>query len=869
MEEMGLQEYYRKRDFQKTPEPRGEVKKAKGRSFVIQKHAASHLHYDFRLEMEGVLKSWSVPKGPSYDPTVKRLAMMTEDHPVEYGSFEGIIPAGEYGGGTVLLWDQGTWEPLGDPHEMLRKGSFKFLMHGHKLRGKWALFRIKGREKEDRTWLLMKERDEEARPESKGSVVEEEPLSVATGRTLEQIAADKDDVWHSNRAPKEKPAPATRKKKTKAPKREAQGAKTGALPKTVKPQLATLVDAAPESDDWVHEMKFDGYRIVARLEGGKVRLESRNGKDWTAAFPGVVRAVSALPAKAALLDGEVAALLPSGLTSFQALQNAGDGKAQLVYFVFDLLHLDGSDLTGAALLDRKERLKELLEEHLGGTLRYSEHVAGNGPAFLAEACRMGLEGIISKRADAKYTAGRARSWVKVKCHQHQEVVIGGYTSPTGSRVGLGALHVGVPDGEGRLRYAGKVGTGFTDKTLRELHAQLRKLERASSPFADKVPAAGSFWVEPRLVGEVEFGEWTGEGRLRHPTWRGLRPDKSPGDVRREVPKVGEAVEAEPRPARPRRSGEPLPRAKSKAKATRSKQAPATVVEGVEITHPDRVLYPETGLTKEGLAAYYTEIADWVLPHLAGRPTTLVRCPEGLAGQCFYQKHTGYWAPKSLRRIQIQEKTKVGEYLVVDDLAGLVGLVQIGILEIHVWNSRADDLEHPDRLIFDLDPHEDVPWARVAEAAIRLRERLRRLGLESFVKTTGGKGLHVAVPLAGRPTWDDTTEFSAAVAAQMVAERPDAFTDVMTKARRVGKIYVDTLRNTRGATAVCAYSTRAKEAAPVSTPLTWEELAKGATGADFTVQTVRERLRRKRKDPWSGYDDVRQRLTAALKKEVSR
>jgi bifunctional non-homologous end joining protein LigD len=861
---MGLQEYNRKRDFTKTPEPRGRVHSAAGRSFVIQKHAATQLHYDFRLEMDGVLKSWSVPKGPSYDPTVKRLAMMTEDHPVEYGSFEGIIPKGEYGGGTVLLWDHGRWEPLGDPAEMLRKGSLKFVMHGEKMRGKWALFRIRGRDDDDRTWLLMKERDDDARPESSWNVVEAEPDSVVSGRTLEQIAADKDHVWHSNRPAKAaKKLPAGKGPASRPP---ADGARPGKLPRDLKPQLATLVDEAPPGEDWVHEMKFDGYRIVATLEDGKVTLASRNAKDWTAQFPGVVRALSALPAQAALLDGEVAALLPSGLTSFQALQNAGSGRSQLVFFVFDLLHLDGSDLTAVPLVQRKERLKALLEEHAGGTLRYSEHVVGHGPEFLVEACRMGLEGIVSKRADAKHTAGRARSWLKVKCHQHQEVVIGGYTSPTGSRVGMGALHVGVPDADGRLRYAGKVGTGFTDAALRAMHAQLRKLERPTSPFVDKVPAAGSFWVEPTLVGEVEFGEWTGEGRLRHPTWRGLRPDKSPKDVRREEPRPAEVAEEPPAAPRARPTGS-RPKADGKAKV--KVNAGPVVVEGVELTHPDRVLYPEPGLTKQDLAAFYVEIAGWILPHLVGRPTTLVRCPEGLAGKCFYQKHTGYWAPASLRRIRIQEKTKVGEYLVVDDLAGLVGLVQIGILEIHVWNARADDLERPDRMVFDLDPHEDVPWPRVAEAAIRLRERLRRLGLESFVKTTGGKGLHVVVPLGGRPTWDDTTEFSAAVAAQMVKERPDAFTDVMAKARRVGRIYVDVLRNTRGATAVCAYSTRAKDAAPVSTPLTWEELAKGATGTAFTVRTVRDRLGRKKKDPWSGFHDVKQRLTAALKKEVAR
>jgi len=537
---MGLREYRRKRDFKATPEPSGRSRRGArrarpaGRAFVVQKHAASHLHYDFRLELDGTLKSWAVPKGPSLDPADKRLAMQVEDHPIEYGGFEGTIPKGEYGGGTVLLWDRGTWEPAGDPQKSYRDGNLKFALRGRKLRGSWALVRMHGRQRGagKRSWLLIKERDAEARTGASARVVETRPKSVSTGRTLERIAKPKD-------RPRE-PGP-TRK------------ARASSLPRFIQPQLATLVDAAPTGDAWLHEMKYDGYRILARIARGKVTLESRNGNDWTEKFPAIVHAATRLPLDQAMLDGEVAVLLPDGTTSFQALQNAlsGTHAGRLVYMVFDLLHLDGSDLTGARLENRKAELAALFRKagKAAEPLRYSDHVVGGGPQVFAKACRLGLEGIVSKRRDAVYRGTRSRDWLKVKCSKRQEIVIGGYTEPAGTRVGLGALLGGVHEG-GRLVYAGKIGTGFSDRTLRDLKASLAARERSSCPFAERPSGVGrAHWVKPDLVAEVSFSEWTDDGRMRHPAFLGLRKDKAAASVVRERPRPVAAVARRTGPSR--------------------------------------------------------------------------------------------------------------------------------------------------------------------------------------------------------------------------------------------------------------------------------------------------------------------------------
>jgi bifunctional non-homologous end joining protein LigD len=853
-----LREYRRKRDFSSTPEPSGgETTPADGHSFVVQEHAATRLHYDFRLEMEGVLRSWAVPKGPSLDPADKRLAVQTEDHPVEYGDFEGVIPRDEYGAGPVVLWDRGRWEPEGDPLRGYREGRLKFRLHGEKLRGGWALVKTRGRggRDADRSWLLFKLNDGEAR---RGvDIVGKHPESVASGRTLDEVAT----------------GTSTRSRAARA-KRPAEGAvapktKGSALPDFVEPELATLTDEAPAGDEWLHEMKFDGYRILCRVDDGRVRLLSRRENDWTDRLPDLVRAASALPVRRALLDGEIAVALPGGHTSFQALQNLMSGVrggGRLTYFVFDLLHLDGEDLGALPLEERKRRLAEILAA--GGTdpIVYSDHVVGSGPAFYAEACRKGLEGILSKRRDAAYRPGRGRDWLKVKCRHEQEVVIGGYTPPQGSRVGLGALLVGVHDEEGRLQYAGKVGTGFSDATLEELTRRLKGLEQQGRPFASSPPGADrAHWVRPALVAQVTFGEWTSDGRMRHPSFLGLREDKAAREVVREKPV--ERVEAVG--AKGEKSAR-APRAPKDPRGARSPKRPAApegeaTVAGVRLTHPDRVLYEPPGTTKRDLATYYVSVESRILPHLEGRPLALVRCPDGAHKECFFQKHAGHYAPKELRRVTIPEAKKLGEYLVVDDLRSLVGLVQMGVLELHTWGSRLERLEQPDLLVFDVDPDEGLPWERVVEATVLVRARLEGLDFATFLKATGGKGLHVVAPLRPRAGWDEVSGFAQALALDIVRKEPKAYTAEASKARRKGKIFVDYLRNHRGASAVVPYSTRARAGAPIAVPLSWEELGKEPVADSWTIQNVAERL--KRPDPWASFDSARQPLTARHRKAL--
>ena len=865
-----LAEYHRKRDFEKTREPSGadRANGAAGNSFVVQKHAARRLHFDFRLELDGVLKSWAVTKGPSVDPADKRLAVHTEDHPLDYGSFEGVIPQGQYGGGTVMLWDRGTWKALGDARKDYAEGKLKFELDGARMKGAWMLVRMggkAGKEKRD-NWLLIKERDDIARPGAGTSLIDEAMTSVASDRTMEAIAADVDRVWHSDRAADDQPDTVPR-----TPAAEIEGARPAKLPKAPKPQLATLVDRAPGGAGWIHEIKFDGYRALAIVHGGKARMLTRSGLDWTEKFGPLADALAALPAKDAVLDGEMGVLDDQGVSSFRLLQEAlSDGAADRMGFqAFDLLHLDGRDLTPVPLVERKAALRGLLAAlPEGSPLAYSDHWDGSGNRFFQQACSMELEGIISKRAAAPYRPGRGRDWVKSKCSSRQEMVIGGF-SPSEARPGaVASLLVGYWEGD-RLVYAGKVGTGMTDALATDLRNRLETLTRKTMPFADvpKVAAKGVRWAEPELVCEVEFRTWTGSGVMRHASFQGLREDKEAKAVVREQA----APTPPPKPsATPKKAPAKAP-APSKAKAADGPKPaddePDLDHLGVRLTSPNKVLYKDAGLTKRDLAEYYLAVADYMLPHVARRPLSLVRCPEGSDSECFYQRHPTRGLSEHIHPVEVREKGKTVESLAVEDVKGLVALVQMGALEIHPWGSRIDDPEKPDRLILDLDPDTEIPFSRVVEAAHAIRGFLKDLGLESFVKTTGGKGLHLYVPIQRRHDWAEAKAFTKAIASAVSRAAPDEYTDNMAKTRRTGRIYVDYLRNDRGATAVGAWSTRARPGATVSMPLDWSELTTDLDPKRFSVEKIGERLKMLKSDPWAEMGDLRQSISAKARKSI--
>lgn len=788
-----LAKYRSMRNFSRTEEPQGakrlSVARQAGLSFVVQKHAARRLHYDFRLELDGVLLSWAVPKGPSLDPKDKRLAVEVEPHPLEYGGFEGTIPKGEYGAGKVEIWDRGSWQPEGDPHTALRKGHLSFSLAGKRLTGRFHLVRTGGKVADgDKNWLLFKGSDPEPVRESK-------PV----------------------RAPK----PAPRKKKN---------AKSAPLPETVEPELATLVDAAPPGDAWVHEIKLDGYRLIARLEHGDVQLLTRAGKDWTDRFPYLRAACESLDLETGLIDGELVALDDKGVSNFQALQGSfkeGDDAA-LVYYAFDLLH-DGEDLRERPLLERKSRLRALLEgreDELEGRIRFSAHVVGQGPEFFENARKLGLEGTIAKRGNSPYRSGRGRDWLKIKTSQRQELVIVGYTSPGGSRQNLGALLLGTRI-DGKLRYAGKVGTGFDATTLAELQKRLAPLAQAEPSVTNPPTGAEgrrAHWVAPKLVCEVELTEITADGRLRHPRFLGLREDKPAAEVKREAP----------------------------AKAS---------VSAVDypITNPTKILYPEDGITKRELLDYTALVAERMLPHVRNRPLTLVRCPNGYDKQRFFQKHPGNAQVKGLRSVSIREKDGKAPYSVLDDELGLFGLVQLAALEVHTWGSRADDFERADTLVFDLDPDADVDYSAVITAARTIKHIFDSAKLESFVKTTGGKGLHVCVPIAPELEWDAIKTFTGHVAKAIATSSPELYVATQSKAKRHGKIFIDYLRNARGATFIAPYSTRARAGAPIAVPLEWDELSPRLLPNHFNVRNIEQRLIKLARDPFARMAELAQPL----------
>jgi bifunctional non-homologous end joining protein LigD len=831
-----LERYRAKRDFSMTAEPPGgEI--APGTSvFVVQKHAARRLHYDLRLQFGDTLKSWAVPQGPSLDPKVRRLAVHVEDHPLEYADFEKPIPKGQYGAGAMIVWDRGSWIPMGDPQADYRKGTLKFRLSGEKLGGGWMLVRLKPKDGErGDNWLLIKERDPYARPGEGDQLLEQRPESVLSGRRVEELLEDKPVVA----------SPAPQRKARRVRPSALPGAVKAPLADAVRPQLATPAARVPEGEDWLHEIKLDGYRMLARIDAGAVRLLTRSGQDWTDRYGLLAEAFAALPCKRALIDGEIVVQDENGLASFAALQDAlAEGRThELTCFAFDLLHLDGYDLTAVPLLERKRALAALLEPVAGPTaaLQLSEHVRGNGRAFFEHASRLGLEGVVSKRADSGYHQARTKSWLKIKCRLVEDFPIIGY-SPSEAAGGIGALLLAEAQ-DGGLRYVGRVGTGFSMTEMKRLHARLDALgtKKALVALPAEEKRKGIVWVRPALIAEVEYGNRTADGILRHAVYKGLRADA-----------VGDE------PAAPTQA--PTPSVDRKTYVTDADLAQ------VWVTNPDRVMFGAGGPSKLELALYYARVGDWMLPELIGRPVSLVRCPLGRIQDCFFQRHAHAGMPDAIRTIALAEQgsKNKADYLYVEDARGLLSLAQFGTIEFHSWGCRVDQPERPDRLVFDLDPDESLPWREVADAAVEVRDALAALGLVPFLKTTGGKGLHLVVPIQRRRSWSEVAAFCEGFARQMAAAAPRRFTANMAKTQRRGRIYLDWLRNQRSATAVAAYSLRARPGAPASTPLAWEELGQLDDPADLNYASVPERLATGLVDPWAGIE----RSARALPKDFA-
>jgi bifunctional non-homologous end joining protein LigD len=881
-----LAHYQSMRDFSVTAEPQGAKSKppaagaAKALPFVVQKHAATRLHYDFRLGLDGVLKSWAVTKGPSYYPGDKRLAVQVEDHPWEYAGFEGTIPKGQYGGGTVMVWDEGEWIPHGDAEQGLIDGELKFELRGKKLKGNWVLVRMHGQAggSNKTNWLLIKERDKFARESSAPAITDEAPDSAVSGQTMDEIAESSDRVWNSARGTEKGPgstthekksgskksgpaslsAPPERKRKLRAP--DLKNIPRERFPGFIAPQLAQQTASASQGEGWLHELKLDGYRIqiLIRSDDKKAatnraaKLLTRKGLDWTARMPDIAAAAARLNVESAILDGEAVALDDRGVSSFADLQAAfHEGRQQYItYFAFDLLHLNGHNLRGQPLEDRKRILEGLLRDAGDKSpLKLSEDIEADGNEVFEKACALGAEGIVSKHKSAKYTSGRSGAWLKLKCRLEQEFVIGGFTLPSKGGSGIGALLLGYYE-KGKLRYVGRAGTGFTQKTHQIIRARLDRLQQKNSPFADvpREERRSAIWVKPELVAEVAFATWTHDNLVRQAAFKGLREDKPAREVVRETAVGQSAAER----------SSPVPKSAKSGGRGRGKEATAT--KELAITHPDKVLDPESGTTKQQLAEYYMAVAEHMLPHIAYRPISVLRCPDGVGKSCFFQKHVGMGLPAGVKTVAISNrKSKEQEaYLTVDSSEGLLGLAQMGVLEIHPWGSRNESLDTPDRIVFDLDPDAAIGWKTLTETALELKARLKKVGLESFVKSTGGKGLHVVAPIRPDHEWPAVKDFAHRMALELEREKPELYVTKMTKAVRKNRIYLDYLRNDREATSVAPYSPRARTGMPVAVPLAWKELDSAKAPA-FHVSDFAKWRTRLRRDPWQKMLESKQKL----------
>ncbi|MGN8143401.1 DNA ligase D [Pseudomonas sp. 22105] len=840
-----LDDYNRMRDFSATSEPAAERRRGKKSAgdhalqFCIQKHDASHLHYDFRLELDGALKSWAVPKGPSLDPKVKRLAVHVEDHPLDYATFEGSIPEGHYGAGDVIVWDRGVWIPLEDPEKAYAKGKLKFELRGEKLAGVWNLVRTHMPGKKEQ-WFLIKHQDSAARPQGDYDVLVAEPDSVLSERTI----VDKPQLSAKQVKPLQGPA--------KAPRKSASGKLTGAhkakIPAQLKPQLATLVESAPEGD-WQYEIKFDGYRIMARIDQDEVQLFTRNGHDWTHKLPKQAQALAALGLESAWLDGEMVVADADGVPDFQALQNAFDsGRSEnIVYYLFDLPYLNGVDLREVPVEERRAALVTVLKTHQDPLLRFSEAFDETPQALLNSACQMRMEGLIGKRLGSPYVSRRSSDWIKLKCKHRQEFVIVGYTDPKGARSSFGALLLGLHDRDsGELRYAGKVGTGFNETTLKSILAQLKPL-KVKKPAVINPPsgfeAKGVHWLKPSLLAEVAFAEMTQDGSVRHAVFHGLREDKPAKDITEER-------------ARPMKI--------SKTESTAPSQS--GLADGkVRITHPDRVIDASSGTTKMQLAEYYASVAEWILPQLKDRPVALVRAPDGIAGELFFQKNAENLAIPGIRTL---DKELTGQpVMLINNAEALIGAVQMSMVELHTWNATTTDLDKPDRFVLDLDPDPALPWKSMVEATALTLTVLDELGLKAFLKTSGGKGIHLVVPLTRKHGWDEVKDFSHAIVTHMAKLLPERFSAVSGPKNRVGRIFIDYLRNGLGATTICAYAARTREGLPVSVPLFREEVGEIKGADQWNVRNVHERLAEVGDEPWADIKKTRQSITAEMRKRV--